>query len=326
MEKQKLINYLQDVYQLQIQNKIEKDTLVKLEERFRQEKDNFEFNNREKYQTSPKILERIRKAKMIILTAIVLICGSVGLLMAAKYNMTSRQRLVEEFTLEGNERSAESNRRYLEEDLSHYNISKSLIVFSLIFGGVSIAVYMQAVKSKEEEQEEMRAMAAILRKDCDNNMKIISENYNIARTACSNTEKVLNQLYSLDIIYPKYRYLEACGTFLEYLLSGRAPSLEATPGYSGAYSLFEEDLFRGLIVDKLDKILANQKILIRGQREITNKVNELIHGVENIQKKMSGMNQDIQKIAHAEEMNVFYNSITAYNTSVMRRISENYYR
>lgn len=326
MEKQKLINYLQDVYQLQIQNKIEKDTLVKLEERFCQEKDNFEFNNREKYQTSPKILERIRKAKMIILTAIVLICGSVGLLMAAKYNMTSHQRLVEEFTLEGNERFAESNRRYLEEDLSHYNISKALIIFSLIFGGVSIAVYMQAVKSKEEEQEEMRAMAAILRKDCDNNMKIISENYNIARTACSNTEKVLNQLYSLDIIYPKYRYLEACGTFLEYLLSGRAPSLEATPGYSGAYSLFEEDLFRGLIVDKLDKILANQKILIRGQREITNKVNELIHGVENIQKKMSGMNQDIQKIAHAEEMNVFYNSITAYNTSVMRRISENYYR
>lgn len=34
----------------------------------------------------------------------------------------------------------------------------------------------------------------------------------------------------------------------------------------------------------------------------------------------------VQKNAHTEEMNVFYNSITAYNTSVMRRISENYYR
>lgn len=326
MEKERLINYLQDVYQLQIQNKIEKDTMVKLEERFRQEKESFEFNSREKYQTSPKILERIKKAKMIILTAIMLICGSVGLLMAAKYNMASHQTLVEMFTLEGNEDFAESNRRNLEEDLSYYNISKALIIFSLIFGGVSIAVYMHAVKSKEEEQEEMRAMATILRKDCDNNMKIISENYNIARTACNNTEKVLSQLYSLDIIYPKYRYLEACGTFLEYLLSGRAPSLEAIPGYSGAYTLFEEDLFRGLIVDKLDRILANQKILIRGQKEITNKVNELLHGVENIQKKMNEMNQDIQKIAHAEEMNIFYNSITAYNTSVMRRISENYYR
>ena len=97
-------------------------------------------------------------------------------------------------------------------------------------------------------------------------------------------------------------------------------------GYSGAYTLFEEDLFRGLIVDKLDRILENQKMLIRGQREITNKVNELIHGVENMQKKMNGIKQDIQKISHAEEMNVFYNSITAYNTSVIRRISENYYR
>ena len=85
-------------------------------------------------------------------------------------------------------------------------------------------------------------------------------------------------------------------------------------------------MFRGLIVDKLDRILENQKMLIRGQREITNKVNELIHGVENMQKKMNGIKQDIQKISHAEEMNVFYNSITAYNTSVIRRISEIYYR
>ncbi len=37
------------------------------------------------------------------------------------------------------------------------------------------------------------------------------------------------------------------------------------------------------------------------------------------------MNQDLKKIARAEEMNAFYNSITTYNTSVMRKISENYY-
>ena len=70
MEKEKLINYLQDVYQLQIQNKIEKDTMAKLEERFRQEKGNFEFNNKEEYQTSPKILKRIRLAKYFAILAI----------------------------------------------------------------------------------------------------------------------------------------------------------------------------------------------------------------------------------------------------------------
>lgn len=42
--------------------------------------------------------------------------------------------------------------------------------------------------------------------------------------------------------------------------------------------------------------------------------------------KMNVERFTVQKIAHTEEMNVFYNSITAYNTSVMRRISENYYR
>lgn len=326
MEKERLINYLQDVYQLQIQNKIEKDTMVKLEERFRQEKENFEFNSRDKYQTSFKILKRIKLTKKLIICALLAICVCVGGMMTAKHNIAEYQAKIEYYTSNYDEFYLDSAKRNLERNLSDYNSFKNRGIITLIFGGVCIGVYLLAVKSKKEEQEEMQAMAAILRKDCDDNMKIISENYNIARTACSNTEKVLNQLYSLDIIYPKYRYLEACGTFLEYLLSGRAPSLEATPGYSGAYTLFEEDLFRGLIVDKLDKILANQKILIRGQREITNKVNELIHGVENIQKKMNGMNQDIQKIARAEEMNVFYNSITAYNTSVMRRISENYYR
>jgi hypothetical protein len=326
VEKERLINYLQDVYQLQIQNKIEKDTMLKLEERFRHEKENFEFNSRERYQTSPKVLKRIKQAKIFIAVALSLICCSAVGLMAVKHNIAMYQELVDYYTSSYNEAFLESNKRGLEENLKDYNSVKTLGIIGIIFGGGGIAAYIFAVKSKEEEQEEMRGMASILRKDCDNNMKIIWENYNIAQTAYNNTEKVLKQLYNLDIIYPKYRYLEACGTFLEYLLSGRAPSLEATPGYSGAYTLFEEDLFRGLIVDKLDRILENQKMLIRGQREITNKVNELIHGVENMQKKMNGIKQDIQKISHAEEMNVFYNSITAYNTSVIRRISENYYR
>lgn len=325
MEKEKLINYLQDVYQLQIQNKIEKDTMAKLEECFRQEKGNFEFNNKEEYQTSPKILKRIRLAKYFAILAILALCACVGGLMTAKHEILENQAQVEYYTSNYDKLYLDSAKRGVERNLREYNSFKSRSIIILALGCGCIVVYISAVKSKKEEQEELRAMSSILRKDCDNNMKIISENYNIVRTAYNNTEKVLDQLYSLDIIYPKYRYLEACGTFLEYLLSGRAPSLEAVPGYSGAYTLFEEDLFRGLIVDKLDRILENQKILIQGQREIADKVNELIDSVENIQKKMNGMEKDIQKISHAEGVNTFYNMITAYNTSVIRRISENYY-
>ena len=91
MEKERLINYLQDVYQLQIQNKIEKDTMLKLEERFRHEKENFEFNSRERYQTSPKVLKRIKQAKIFIAVALSLICCSAVGLMAVKYNIAMYQ-------------------------------------------------------------------------------------------------------------------------------------------------------------------------------------------------------------------------------------------
>lgn len=72
----------------------------------------------------------------------------------------------------------------------------------------------------------------------------------------------------------------ACGTFLEYLLSGRLIVLDATQGCSGAYIVFEGNLFHRHIADKLDQIMENQKILIRGQKEMSQKIDTLLYGVE----------------------------------------------
>lgn len=163
------------------------------------------------------------------------------------------------------------------------------------------------------------------RGECEKSMDIITENYEVLRTMQKDISGTLKQLYSLNIIYPKYRYLEACGTFLEYLLSGRAHALEATPGFAGAYTLFEEELFRGEISDKLDQILQNQRVLIRGQKEILNKTDSIIEGIDRACRDCSDIKSGMNKISRAQEVYTFYNAVTAYNTTVSRRIMEHYY-
>ncbi|MGN1157263.1 MAG: hypothetical protein ACI4TK_13900 [Agathobacter sp.] len=71
----------------------------------------------------------------------------------------------------------------------------------------------------------------------------------------SNTLHSLNQLYSLNIIHPKYRNFVAISSFYDYFDTGRCTSLT---GPGGAYDTFEYEKRFGIIITQLDSI--NQKL------------------------------------------------------------------
>ena len=58
-------------------------------------------------------------------------------------------------------------------------------------------------------------------------------------------------MYSLDVIFPKYRNIIAVSSFYEYLLSGRCDKLE------GAYNIFESELRMNLIINKIDDVIKH---------------------------------------------------------------------
>lgn len=326
MDKEKLISYLQDVYQLEIEKRIVEKTIVKISNDFKEQKSDFAFS-----QKKHKVFSK--RMPLFIFSVVFSLCVIIFCIWSEWFYFPDRfayeeNRIAEysgndlseydEFLRQGAIASLENEKK----DLLLCKKIKNFMTIWLIGSCVGVAVLYKKLK---DEQQEVNALSAVLGANAKKRMDIINENYAVLSTLQKDTVGRLKQLYSLNIVYPKYRYLEACGTFLEYLLSGRAHALEATAGFAGAYTLFEEELFRGEISNKLDQILQNQRVLIRGQKEILDKTDSIIAGIDRICRDCGEIKSGINKISRVQEVNTFYNSVMAYNTTVSRRIMEHYY-
>lgn len=126
------------------------------------------------------------------------------------------------------------------------------------------------------------------------------------------------QLYSLNIVHPKYRYLEACTMFYEYLSTGRTHSLIAVPGDQGAYNIFEDELYKKMIVDKLDQVLNNQKMLYQ-------KLCEINRNVEILCDSVNLMEETLNKVERNTRISAWCDQANAINIYTMRRMKERYY-
>ncbi len=93
--------------------------------------------------------------------------------------------------------------------------------------------------------------------------------------------KKINELYSYDVIYPKYRDYVAVSQMFEYIDAGRCTALE---GAHGAYNLYESDIKANLVIQQLTQIVSgledvrkNQGALYAELKEVTGQLN-LIQG------------------------------------------------
>ena len=62
---------------------------------------------------------------------------------------------------------------------------------------------------------------------------------------------MLDKLYELNVIFPKYRDLVAVSQMYEYVASGRCNTLS---GYEGAYNLYEQELRMNIVISQLEDI------------------------------------------------------------------------
>lgn len=125
------------------------------------------------------------------------------------------------------------------------------------------------------------------------------------------SKRTLEKLYSLNIIYPKYRYFEACGMFLEYFMAGRTGSLEANGADQGAYNIYEYELLK-------ETNIRNQYILIEKKKQIAEQIDALISGIDEVRR-------DGTDIKISAQTSSFCDAAAEYNTIVVRRINENQY-
>lgn len=133
--------------------------------------------------------------------------------------------------------------------------------------------------------------------------------------------KTLNELYSYNVIFAKYRDFVSVSTFYEYLCSGRCASLE---GVNGAYNLYENEIRLNAIINKLDiviesldQIKANQFTIYSAIQQTNQQLSSLNIKMSKAVSELSNMHSTIKE--SAKDMTTYIKDMTTY----MEQIEKN---
>lgn len=157
--------------------------------------------------------------------------------------------------------------------------------------------------------------------------KRIQERANAIEEMISEYQKLLNEaeatkeeLYSLDVIYKKYRSLIPVSMFVEYIESGLRDKLE---GADGAYDLYEQERRHGEVLGSMGEIQEAVTQIGEQLGEISKNQAALIESVEKCNNKMGELTDAAIRSAEAGEKLVDQANYIRYNTEITKRHAEN---
>ena len=143
---------------------------------------------------------------------------------------------------------------------------------------------------------------------------VIQDNKEKLKQAYTCAMANLTNVYGANIIYKKYQTVEACSSMYDYLESGRCYTLE---GPHGAYNKYDDELSKGMIIERLEEINSKMDVVISNQVKA-------YHVMQNIEKNVSEMKSEINFICNSlqevdEKLNDIANNtkITAWASSVV---------
>ncbi|MCI5935782.1 MAG: DUF308 domain-containing protein [Lachnospiraceae bacterium] len=173
-------------------------------------------------------------------------------------------------------------------------------LIALIIGGimliyglfVAIGTFGQSFSDKRKYADDKREFEASYEK-YENNIqsdkkrvsqeelekKVLSSEIASLQKQNSESKQNLNQIYSLNIIFPKYRNLVMLCSIYEYICAGRCSTLE---GHEGAYNILEMEIRLDriitqldMIVNRLDDIRNNQYVLYSAIQETNQQIAQI---------------------------------------------------
>lgn len=129
---------------------------------------------------------------------------------------------------------------------------------------------------------------AKLRKECEENII----------TPLEDAKYLLEQLYDMNVLHPKYRSFVIAAQLYEYLDTGRCSELE---GPYGAYNLYESELRQNMIIDRLDNVIANLRGLNKTMFYATNAIMDSNRQISQMTKEIQEVKENSSLIAYAAE-------------------------
>lgn len=139
-------------------------------------------------------------------------------------------------------------------------------------------------------------------------IKCLNRSYN-------ETLNVLEQYYSLGIIYKKYQNFIAVSSFYEYLDSGRCMTLE---GHEGAYNIFETELRQNVIIGKLDEVIRCLNRIAENQGMLYSAIQKSNHMLNGMSNELKRISSNLTTIEESSAVTAYNSRISAENTEFIK--------
>lgn len=191
--------------------------------------------------------------------------------------------------------------------VAYITLSIGVAIFFLFIIGLS---QVNRAKNKEYEVQNKSELNEYKQNIENEKKRVATENANKIMLQKSRTllysqyqkvSELLLKMYSLNVIYPKYRNMIAVASFVEYIDSGRCHALT---GHEGAYNIYETEV-------RLDRIITNQEEILIRLEQIRDNQHMLYSAI-------SSANKEIEKLSSAYKSQTKViaqnNEIIAYNT------------
>lgn len=146
------------------------------------------------------------------------------------------------------------------------------------------------------------------------------------------TQQVLERVYSLNIIYPKYRNLTMICSIYEYFISGRCSTLgeNERTGSKGAYNILEEEIRLNRIIAGIDMVIKNleaiktsQYILYDAINQSNQRLNVINSGIEQLSGQLerydATQERNSQSLEDYIQVLQRYSALNVYNTECIEK-------
>ena len=130
----------------------------------------------------------------------------------------------------------------------------------------------------------------------------------------SETQAVLDKLYSVDVIYPKYHTLPALTSIYEYLVTGRCEELS---GAHGAYNLYEDEIRKDTIISQLNTVIENLEQIKQNQYMLYEQVKGIQQNTRAIAAELYQIKGNTACLTDLAALTAFYSGVAATNTSTL---------
>ena len=180
-----------------------------------------------------------------------------------------------------------------------------------LVGGV-ISYFIKNCKREKEYHRKIKDDNA--RVEIENNqILILREQQNELRIEVEKVEKLMDKLYSANVIYPKYRELVPIVTMWEYLDSGRCTEL---CGANGTYNLYESESRQDIIISNLTQALSMLAQIRDNQYALYEAIQESNDIAERVYRQSERLIASNKNIEHNSEITSYNAKIAAQNSTI----------